>query len=88
MSTPLRRPLIIGEMTHPLPYPAVRILACHPARSTKRLDWVAVWCERWRIRTGPISILSMGVIAKFDRNPVNKIRCWGGGGLAKKKLKR
>ena len=30
------------------------ILACHPARSTKLLNWVAKWCERWRMRTGPI----------------------------------
>ena len=30
-------------------------LACHPARSTEWLDWVAKWCELWRIRTGPIS---------------------------------
>ena len=28
------------------------ILACHPALSTKWLDWVAKWCQLWRIRTG------------------------------------
>ena len=31
------------------------ILACHPALSTKWLDWVANSCERWRIRTDPIA---------------------------------
>ena len=30
------------------------ILACHPALSTKWLDWVAKWCELWRMPTGPI----------------------------------
>ena len=30
------------------------IWACHPARSTEWLDWVAKSCELWRIRTGPI----------------------------------
>ena len=30
------------------------ILDCHPALSTEWLDWVAKWCERWRMRTGPI----------------------------------
>ena len=29
------------------------ILACHLALSTKWLDWVARWCERWRKHTGP-----------------------------------
>ena len=32
------------------------ILACHPALSTEWVDWVAKWCELWRIRTGPIYI--------------------------------
>ena len=32
------------------------ILACHPALSTKWLDWVVKWCERWRMRTGPIRV--------------------------------
>ena len=30
------------------------ILACHPASSTKCLDWVAKLCERWSMRAGPI----------------------------------
>ena len=34
------------------------ILACHPARSTEWLDWVAKWCELWRIHTGPIGVLA------------------------------
>ena len=29
-------------------------LACHPALSTEWLDWVAQWCELWRMRTGSI----------------------------------
>ena len=32
------------------------ILACHPAISTQWLDWLAKWCERCRMRTGPIGI--------------------------------
>ena len=35
------------------------ILACHPALSTKWLDWVAKWCERWCMRTGPIDTTAM-----------------------------
>ena len=30
------------------------ILASHPALSTKWLDWVAKWCEWWRMLTGSI----------------------------------
>ena len=30
------------------------ILACHPARSTEWLDWVAKSCELWCICTGPL----------------------------------
>ena len=29
------------------------ILACHPALSTKWLDWVVKWCQRWCMCTGP-----------------------------------
>ena len=36
------------------------ILTCHPALSTKRLDWVAKCCERWRMRTGPILTARQG----------------------------
>ena len=35
------------------------ILACHPALSTEWLGWVAKWCERWRIFTGPILLLEV-----------------------------
>ena len=31
------------------------IFPYHPALSTKWLDWVAKWCERWRMRTGLIN---------------------------------
>ena len=31
------------------------ILACHPALSTKWLDWVAQWCERWCMMYRPHS---------------------------------
>ena len=31
------------------------ILACHPALSTKWVDWVAKCCERWLVQTGLIT---------------------------------
>ena len=34
------------------PMPMGAILTCHPAQSTKWLDWVAKRCELWHIRTG------------------------------------
>ena len=33
------------------------ILACNPALSTERLDWVAFSCELWPMRTGSIDLL-------------------------------
>ena len=34
------------------------ILACHPARSSEWLDWVAKSFDVWRVRKGPIDFLS------------------------------
>ena len=41
------------------------ILACQPALSTKWLDWVARWCELWRIRTGPIASILIQASSLF-----------------------
>ena len=44
----------LSALRHGIQNSMEAILACHPALSTKWLDWVAISCERWRIRTGPI----------------------------------
>ena len=41
-------------LRHGIQFSMEAILACHQARSTQCLDWVAKWCELWRVRTGPI----------------------------------
>ena len=41
------------------------ILACQPALSTEWLDWVARWCELWRIRTGPIASILVQASSLF-----------------------
>ena len=44
----------LGTLCHGIQNSMGAILACHPAQSTEWLDWVAKWCEWWRVRTGPI----------------------------------
>ena len=43
-------------LRHGIQHSMEAILACHPALSTKWLDWVGKWCELWRMRTGPIVV--------------------------------
>ena len=55
-NAPSRTQKIMGAVRITSWYPKFMeaILTCHPALSTKWLDGVAKWCERWRMRTGPI----------------------------------
>ena len=51
----LRKPTMgLYTLRHGIQSSMEAILACHPALSTKWLDWVAILCESWRIRTDPI----------------------------------
>ena len=55
------------------------ILACHPALSTKWLDWVATWwwCERWRMCTAPIGMFAetgIFIIGSAEALPILCVR--------------